>query len=159
MALCLAAAGDIQGDGFGNPIVPDNIFARIASGSAPAAVVYRDRDAVAFMDIAPLSPGHVLVVSRRSNARSLIDMPPAELAQMMAVARRVMIAQRDALGATGAAILISNGSYQSVPQLHVHVIPKYRDGGRLLLDARPTPLPMEQLEPVARKIAAAMPPR
>ena len=77
---------------------------------------------------------------------------------MMAMARRVMLAQRTALGASGAAILISNGNYQSVPQLHIHVVPTFTEPERRLqLDGKPTTATVAELAPVAARLAAAMP--
>jgi histidine triad (HIT) family protein len=86
-----------------------------------------------FADYAPWATGHMLVIARNTRARSVIDVSPQMLAKMMAVARRVMTAQRDRLGATGAVIFISNGSVQSVPHLHIHVVPHYK--------GQPVPLP------------------
>ena len=156
--LLLQAAAQPQA-GYPGPEIPDNVFARIARHQAPAAIVAENADTMAFLDIAPLAEGHTLVIARTSLARSVIDMPPDVLAKLMATARRVMLAQKAALGATGAAILISNGSYQSVPQLHVHVIPTLADPERRLrLDAKPPRTSLAALAPVAARLAAAMRP-
>lgn len=161
-ALLLAAAAPqlAREPGYPGPQVPDNVFARIARHQAPAAIIAEDADTMAFLDIAPLSEGHTLVIARRSLARSVLDMPPELLAKLMATARRVMLAQQTALGAKGAAILISNGNFQSVPQLHVHVIPTFAEPERRVkFDAKPARVPVTDLEPIARRLAAAMPAR
>lgn len=123
-------------DGFGNAYPQDDVFAKIARHEAPydpSQIAYEDKDVMVFAAHGPWATGHMLVIARNSRARSLIDMPPKILSKMMAVARRVMMAQRDALGATGAVIFISNGSVQSVPHLHIHVVPRY--------NGQPVPLP------------------
>lgn len=147
------------GDGYGNAYPPDEVFARISRHEAPynsSLVAYEDKDVMVFADYAPWATGHMLVIARNSRARSLIDMPSKTLSKMMAVARRVMMAQRDALGATDSVIFISNGSVQSVPHLHIHVVPHYK--------GQPVPLPLrlekrvpdaELVAPTA-KIAEAM---
>lgn len=154
-SLALAQDRPTGQDGYGNPYPADEVFARIARHEQPSPILYEDDAVTVFPDYAPISPGHMLVIARKSRARSLLDMPPDTLARMMAVARRVMIAQRDALGATGAMILISNGSVQSVPHLHIHVIPAYR-GTPLKLDGEHPRVPIEELARVTAKLATAM---
>ena len=132
-----------------------NVFARIQRGELPAAIVYQDPRVLVIMDHAPLSPGHVLVLSKVARARDLIDVPPAELARMMEMARRLVAAQRDGLGATGSTVMINNGSMQSVQSLHVHVIPAY--GGKPIDFRNPSPIQTPaQLEPTAAKLRAAL---
>lgn len=155
-ALLLATAAPQAG--YAGPEVPDNVFARIARHEAPAAIVAEDADTMAFLDIAPLAEGHTLVIARRSLARSVLDVPPDILVRLMATARRVMLAQQAALGARGSAILISNGNFQSVPQLHVHVIPTFAEPERRLkLDAKPPKVSVSDLQPIAQKLSSAMP--
>src|ERR1700761_9397541 len=76
---------------------PDNIFAKIVRGEAPAAKVYEDHDTLAFMDVFPQGPGHVLVVHKRSHARNLMDAEPAELASVIATVQRMVLAVRAAM--------------------------------------------------------------
>lgn len=147
------------GDGFGNAYPPDNVFAKIARHEAPydkSLIAYEDKEVMVFPDYAPWATGHMLVIARNSRARSLIDMPPKTLSKMMAVARRVMMAQRDALGATGAVIFISNGSVQSVPHLHIHVVPHHR-GQPVPLSAKAEKrVPNSELVGPTAEIARAM---
>lgn len=134
---------------------PQNPFARIIRGELPAAKVYEDAHVLAFMDTSPLTPGHVLVVSRTSRARNLIEMAPRDLARVMAVAARIARAQLVALGPDGidgVRIMQNNGSAQSVFHLHVHVLPHRR--GVWATTGVPTPL--SDLQPMAARIAAAM---
>jgi histidine triad (HIT) family protein len=154
-----ASALPQAGDGYGNAYPPDEVFAKISRHEPPynrQMVAYEDKDVMVFADHAPWSVGHMLVIARNSRARSLIDMPPETLAKMMAIARRVMIAQRDGLGATGAAVFISNGSVQSVPHLHIHVAPHYKGQPSPLPERASKRVPDSDLIAPTAKIAKAM---
>jgi diadenosine tetraphosphate (Ap4A) HIT family hydrolase/pimeloyl-ACP methyl ester carboxylesterase len=101
-----------------------NPFAKILRGELPAPKVYEDDQVLAFMDRAPAEPGHVLVISKTSKARNMLEIAPADLARLLAVAAKVGQAQVDGLGAGGFTIVQNNGVGQSVPHLHIHVIPR-----------------------------------
>src|SRR6266700_4185724 len=79
----------------------NNAFARILRGELPAAKVYEDQYVLAFMDHAPAETGHVLVISKTSHARNLLEEDPEDYARLMAVVRRIGQAQVTALGAPG----------------------------------------------------------
>lgn len=133
---------------------PNNTFARILRGELPSYKVYEDADVLAFMDRAPMEPGHVLVISKTSRARNLLEIDPRDLAKVMAVAQKVGQAQVDALGLEGFMILQNNGVGQSVPHLHVHVIP--RVAGKTVCLVTNKPADPKDLEAMAAKIRAAM---
>jgi len=133
---------------------PSNVFARIIRGELPSYKVYEDADVLAFMDRAPLEAGHVLVISKTSKARNLLEIDPKDLAKVMAVAQRVGQAQVDALGLEGFMILQNNGVGQSVPHLHVHVIP--RIAGKPVYLAENAVADPKDLEAMAARIRAAM---
>jgi diadenosine tetraphosphate (Ap4A) HIT family hydrolase/acetyl esterase/lipase len=133
---------------------PGNVFARIIRGELPAYKVYEDADVLAFMDRAPLEAGHVLVISKTSQARNILEISPTDLAKVMTVAQKVGQAQVDALGLEGFMILQNNGVGQSVPHLHVHVIP--RVAGKPVYLAENAPADPKDLEAMAAKIRAAM---
>ena len=135
---------------------PNNPFAKIIRGELPAWKVYEDADVLAFMDRAPLEPGHVLVISKTSKARNLLEMDPKDLAKVMAVAQKVGQAEVDALGLEGFMLIQNNGVGQSVPHLHVHVIP--RIAGKPVYLAENAPADPKDLEAMAAKIRAAMKP-
>lgn len=103
----------------------DCLFCKIAAGEAPAHVVYEDKHAVAFLDIAPWQDGHALVVPRRHLDNVLEeDTVLAELSEATtAVAKMLM----NALNATGCNILVNSGpdAGQEVFHAHVHVVPRY----------------------------------
>ena len=89
---------------------PDNIFAKIVRGEAPAAKVYEDHDTLAFMDVFPQGRGHVLVVHKRSHARNLLDVDPQDMHAVMTSVQRVARAVRAALKPDGIFIAQFNGA-------------------------------------------------
>ena len=106
---------------------PDNIFAKIVRGEAPAAKVFEDHDTLAFMDVFPQGRGHVLVVHKRAHARNLLDVEPEPLQATILTVQRVARAVRFALKPDGVFVAQFNGQVagQTVFHLHFHVIPRW----------------------------------
>ncbi len=104
------------------------LFCRIAAGEAPAAVVHADDETVAFLDVRPVFEGHVLVVPR-VHVETLPELPSGLLVPVMGVVQRVCDALETALGAHGTFVAMNNRVSQSVPHLHVHVVPRRRKDG------------------------------
>ncbi len=104
------------------------MFCGIVSGAAPGAIVARDASFVAFLDKTPLFPGHVLVVPRL-HVETLADLPAEEVAPLFLAVRRVAEILPGALGAGGSFVAINNRVSQSVPHLHVHVVPRTKGDG------------------------------
>lgn len=136
------------------PYDESNPFARIIRGEIPAFKVYEDDQVLAFMDYAPAEPGHVLVISKTSKARNILEIAPQDLARVMAVVQRVGQAQIDGLGVEGFTIVQNNGVGQSVPHLHIHVIP--RTAGKPMAFAENPRGDPKDIEAMAAKIRAAM---
>ena len=107
---------------------PDCTFCRIASGALPAHVVLRDDHVLAFLDTRPLFPGHVLVVPL-GHATALPDLAPALVGPLFERVQRLSVAVRDACGAQGTFVAMNNVVSQSVPHLHVHVVPRTKGDG------------------------------
>ena len=107
----------------------NNIFARIIRGEIPAAKVFEDADVLAFMDAFPQARGHVLVISKKSKARNLLDVKPEVLSHMMADVQRVAKAMRKALNPDGIVVTQFNGAPagQTIFHLHFHLIPRWSD--------------------------------
>lgn len=103
-----------------------NIFARILRGELPCHEVWQDDETLAFMDIAPMSRGHVLVLPKVPS-RNLLDADDAVLAGLIARVRRIARAAKDALEADGVTIQQFNEAPagQSVFHLHFHVLPRW----------------------------------
>jgi len=104
------------------------VFCRIASGELPGNIVYRDAQVVAFLDASPLFLGHTLVVPI-DHVPTLDDLPPALIGQLFEVVRRTSIAVQQALGADGSFVATNTRISQSVPHVHVHVVPRNEGDG------------------------------
>jgi histidine triad (HIT) family protein len=103
-------------------------FCPIIRGEAPAHVVLDDDVAVAFLDRTPLFPGHTLLVPRVHH-ETLTDLPPDLLEPFFGRAQRLAAAMESALGAKGSFVAMNNRVSQSVPHLHVHVVPRTKGDG------------------------------
>lgn len=104
------------------------VFCAIEADPARAAVVYEDESVLAFLDHRPLFPGHVLVVPREHH-ETLPDLPPRLLTPLFGAARLLASAVEEGLAADGTFMAINNKVSQSVPHLHVHVIPRRKKDG------------------------------
>ena len=102
------------------------VFCAIMRGDAPAEIVLDDPAGVAFLDRRPLLPGHVLLVPR-SHVATLPDLPVSEVGSLFTLARSLTRAVPRATGGEGAFIAINNVVSQSVPHLHIHVVPRRND--------------------------------
>jgi histidine triad (HIT) family protein len=107
---------------------PNCIFCKIVAGELPATIVDEDERTIAFMDIAPATRGHALVIPR-THSRDIIEATPEDLAATIVAAQRLSRRVHDRLGADGVNLLNSCGAaaWQTVFHLHIHVIPRYRD--------------------------------
>ena len=103
-------------------------FCRIAAGDAPAHVVLDTDLTFGFLDVRPLFPGHTLLVPRAHHT-TLTDLPPDLVEPLFADARRLAAAMVEALGAQGSFVAVNNRVSQSVPHLHVHVVPRTKGDG------------------------------
>ena len=103
-------------------------FCRIVGGETEAAVVLEDARSLAFLDHRPLFHGHVLLVPR-AHHETLWDLPPDLVEPLFANARRLARAVEEGLGAEGSFVAMNNRISQSVPHLHVHIVPRRRKDG------------------------------
>src|ERR1700726_2137768 len=110
---------------------PNCIFCKIVAGELPARIVDEDERTLAFMDIAPATRGHALVIPRAHSA-DLLSVPDEDLQAVSVAARRLAARMKERLGADGVNLLNACGSaaWQTVFHFHVHVIPRYRDVAR-----------------------------
>lgn len=113
---------------FEEVVVAGCAFCEIVRGERGAAHVLDDSAVIAFLDHRPLFPGHVLVVPR-THFETMLDAPPEALAELVSAARRVGGALQSAVGCDGFFVAVNNRVSQSVPHLHVHVIPRTRGDG------------------------------
>ena len=106
------------------------MFCSIVAGTTPGAFVLDEADVVAFLDVRPVFVGHVLVVPR-SHFETMLDLPEEMLGTVFGAARRVAGAVTRGLGGDGTFVGVNNRVSQSVPHLHVHVVPRrFKDGLR-----------------------------
>jgi histidine triad (HIT) family protein len=134
------------------------LFCSIVTGTAPAHLVLEDDACIAFLDTRPLFPGHTLVVPRAHRA-TLRDVPRAELEPLMHSAQRVSLAFEQALGAEGTFVALNDRVSQSVPHVHVHVVPRKKgDGLRGFFWPRHKYASDEEAAAVAAKLRAALGP-
>jgi histidine triad (HIT) family protein len=111
-------------------VATDCTFCRIVAGELPAHVVLDDDVALAFLDVRPVFPGHVLLVPK-AHHETLADLPPDIVEPLFSRAQRLSVAVPAALGAVGTFVAMNNKVSQSVPHLHVHVVPRRpKDGLR-----------------------------
>ncbi len=103
-------------------------FCDIAAGRVTAEVVLADDLMLAFLDFRPLFVGHTLLIPR-SHVETFADLPDDLLAPFFATARLLSRAMEEVLGAQGSFVAMNNRISQSVPHLHVHVVPRRRKDG------------------------------
>jgi histidine triad (HIT) family protein len=109
----------------------DCIFCSIVAGDAPASFVYRDDVVSAFMDIQPVTPGHLLVVPN-SHGAYLADIDEETAAHVMRIGHRMVAAARSSgLRCEGVNLFLADGeaAMQDVFHVHLHVIPRYAGDG------------------------------
>ena len=133
---------------------PD-IFCQIAAGDLPAAVVTRTTELVAFLDHRPVFKGHVLI-SPVVHVDTLLDLPQELMTPLLSLGARVAAALGDALGAQGTFVAMNNVVSQSVPHLHLHVVPRSKgDGLRGFFWPRTT-YATGEMDDYARRIGSAL---
>ncbi|MGC9599449.1 MAG: HIT family protein [Minisyncoccia bacterium] len=131
------------------------IFCKIASGEIPAQVVYEDDRAFAFLDIAPRTSGHTMVIPK-THVPNFLELPDAEVAPLFAAVKKVAGMLSRKLKCDGITVGINQGraSGQVVDHLHVHLMPRwYGDGGgpvQSLVNRKPK----ETLEEIRKKIVS-----
>lgn len=112
------------------PDEPDGVkgcvFCGIVRGETPADVVLTDEAGVAFLDRRPLMPGHVLLVPH-VHVATLPDLPLEQVGPFFRLAQRLARAIPLAMGAEGSFVAVNSVVSQSVPHLHVHVVPRRHD--------------------------------
>lgn len=106
----------------------DCVFCAIVAGEAAAEVVLDEPDLLGFLDRRPLLKGHVLLVPRQ-HVVTLPDLPAALRDGFLAAAQRLATAMVEGLGAQGSFVALNNTVSQSVPHLHLHVVPRTKGDG------------------------------
>lgn len=131
------------------------IFCKIVEGSVPSYKVYEDEHTLAFLDIAPVVDGHVLLITKR-HEQFVEDLPPEIYNALFDSLKRLVKPIQAAFDAPASNIAINNGpnAGQLIPHVHIHIIPRPKKGGMSLFNgaARLKPRSKEYFEEVAEKI-------
>lgn len=135
------------------------IFCELIHGGGEVSICYEDSQALAFLDIQPVNPGHVLVVPR-AHYESLVDMPADLIRHLFDVATRLAPIVRRLAGADGLNLVVNSGAAagQDVFHYHVHVIPRRAGDGFAVTLPFPGSSPPErtQLDAMAARIIAEL---
>lgn len=135
--------------------MPETVFAKIIRGEIPCHRVYEDRHVLAFLDVAPLSRGHTLVIPKEPavTVDALSDEACAAIGRVLPRISRSVLA---ATGAKAFNILQNNGpsAHQAVFHVHFHIIPKYDDGAGLGIGWKPVGLDATDAKALAAQIAS-----
>ena len=131
---------------------PDCVFCRILAGELPSTIVDQDERTISFMDIAPATRGHALVVPRE-HSTDLLSIGAEDLSAVNLAAQRLAGRMTERLGADGVNLLNSCGAvaFQTVFHFHMHVIPRY-EGDSLRLPWVPTAGDAEQIAAAAQEL-------
>jgi histidine triad (HIT) family protein len=131
---------------------PDCIFCKIVAGELPATIVGEDERTISFMDIAPATRGHALVIPREHSA-DLLGIEAEDLAAVGLAAQRLAKRAKQRLGADGVNLLNACGAvaFQSVFHFHMHVIPRY-EGDSLRLPWVPAPVDSQEIAAAAQEL-------
>jgi len=134
----------------------DCVFCGIVRGRTPAAKVYEDDDLVAFLDSRPLFPGHVLVCPR-NHYNTFPELPAGLVRSMFLKSQQLTRAVERAMEAEGTFLAINNRVSQSVPHLHLHIVPRRKkDGLKGFFWPRSKYRDDDHLETVRKAIQGAM---
>jgi len=137
----------------------DCVFCSIVAGEVPADIVLDEPDFLGFLDRRPVFKGHVLLVPR-PHIDTLLDLPAGLHAGLVEAAQRLAGAVVAGLGATGSFVAVNNVVSQSVPHLHVHVVPRTKgDGLRGFFWPRTKYASEDEAASYAARLAAALDPR
>jgi histidine triad (HIT) family protein len=132
------------------------IFCEIAAGRVPAPIVFESERFVAFLDHRPLFPGHCLLIPREHHV-TLPDLPIHDTGPLFTVARQLCSAVEQSLDAQGTFVAINNRISQSVPHLHVHIVPRReKDGLKGFFWPRKKYQNASEIEIIRDKIESAM---
>ncbi|MEM2954800.1 MAG: HIT family protein [Candidatus Nanoarchaeia archaeon] len=130
----------------------DCIFCKIANGHLPAKIIYDSPEIMAFLDIKPANPGHILIIPKE-HYQFIFQMPQDLNTKIMELIKILSKAQIENLGAQGVNILQNNGAIagQLIPHLHFHIIPRFKDD-KIIFHWEPSELKEEQFVEIQRRL-------
>ena len=135
----------------------DCIFCKIINNEIPSMKVYEDDKVLAFMDISPLSQGHLLVIPK-AHAATIHEIAEDDFIAVMSATHKLATAVKKALNPEGINLMQLNGSAanQVVPHLHIHIVPRWSGDGLTICKWEPVAGNMEKIQGVAQQIQKAV---
>ncbi|MEI6288077.1 MAG: HIT family protein [bacterium] len=135
--------------------MPDCIFCKIIAGELPSAKVYEDEDVIVFLDIAPVNPGHTLVVPKKHYA-DFLELPDDLVIKLILTIKKMAPAVMKGLNVTGFNLGLNNGGVagQIVDHCHFHIMPRLANDGRQLWYGQK--YEMGEMEETAQKIRKSL---
>ena len=129
-----------------------SVFTKIINGQIPAAKVYEDAQTIAFMDAGQVNPGHVIIATKRQ-VETILELEDDEVAALFRTTARVSRAVQAEFEPAGITILQANkpAAWQTIPHVHVHVLPRHENDGVNLTWPRKNP-PLDELAKLASRI-------
>lgn len=135
---------------------PNCIFCKILAGELETAQIFEDESTLAFLDHRPVFPGHVLLIPK-NHYETLSDLPQKLIAPLFHNAQLLSRAVEQGLDAHGTFVGLNNRVSQSVPHLHVHVVPRrFKDGLRGFFWPRHKYESVEQMIEIQQAIKSAL---
>ena len=109
------------------------IFCRIANGEIPSNTLYEDEGYRVILDLGPATRGHALILPKEHYA-DLYELPEESCGEVLKIAKKMAVRMKEKLGCTGLNLVQNNGESagQTVRHFHVHLIPRYDDGSRIV---------------------------
>ena len=106
------------------------IFCKIVKGEVPSFKVYEDKEVLAFLDVSPVNPGHVLVIPKE-HFETLLDIPNEKFTNLMPAMKKIAKAIMESMNSKGFNLGMNNYELagQIVPHAHFHIIPRFKDDG------------------------------
>jgi histidine triad (HIT) family protein len=130
------------------------IFCKLVKKEIPSLVVYEDADTVAFMELNPSAPGHVMVILKK-HGNNILEYSEVELGNLMGSVQKVTAKIEKALNPDSITIGINHKERRGVPHLHVHLIPRWEDDKGGIIQSLVKNKPTESREIIADKIRKA----
>lgn len=137
--------------------MPECIFCRIAEHDLSAEIVYEDENAVAFLDINPIAPGHTVIIPKRHTA-NILELEDDGVRGLFVAVRNVMKSVQEAMKPAGFNYGVNQGRVagQVIDHLHVHLLPRFEDdGGGSMHSIVRNPPKQQTLEEIAGVIRGA----
>ena len=130
------------------------IFCKLAGGDIPTNVIYEDESFTVFLDSAPVTRGHALIVPK-NHATNLYELPDEEASKIFVLAKKLATKMTETLHCDGFNLMQNNGSVagQSVFHFHLHLIPRYiGDGQEKMTQWKPAGLAEEEIQEICREL-------